>query len=187
MKALNEKRKEKSIIIQDKLKEKKERLRDLEIKNDNERKLIIKKLETMQLKKNELDREKEENLLKIKLLRDSRFEKTRYNRSMLELKEKEKRDNILNNEEEKMDRVLSKEKRCNSVKRITCYQTIGYQKKKAEKMKNFLKELNNLKSESMMKKNDKQKKQIYINKLKRDAEERKKELEKKMEKIMGIS
>jgi hypothetical protein len=54
-------------------------------------------------------------------------------------------------------------------------------------MKKFLKELNNLKSESMMKKNDKQKKQIYIDKLKRDAEERKKELEKKMEKIMGIS
>jgi len=141
----------------------------------------------MQLKKNEKDREKEENLLKIKSLRDSRFEKTRYNRSMLELKEKEKRDNILNNEEEIMDRVLSKENRCNSVKRITRYQTIGYQKKKDEKMKNFLKELNNLKSESMMKKNDKQRKQIYIDKLKKDAEERRKEQEKKMEKLMGIS
>lgn len=141
----------------------------------------------MQLKKNEKDREKEENLLKIKSLRDSRFEKTRYNRSMLELKEKEKRDNILNNEGEKMDRVLSKENRCNSVKRITRYQTIGYQKKKDEKMKNFLKELNNLKSESMMKKNDKQRKQIYIDKLKKDAEERRKEQEKKMEKLMGIS
>ena len=141
----------------------------------------------MQLKKNELDRQKEENLLKIKSLRDSRFKKTRYNRSMLELKEKEKINNILNNEEKKMYKVLSKEKRCNSVKRLTRYQTIGYQKQKDQKMKNFLKELSNLKSESMMKKNDKQKRQIYINKLKRDAEERKKELEKKMEKLMGIS
>ena len=135
----------------------------------------------MQLKKNELDRQKEENLMKIKSLRDSRFEKTRYNRSMLELKEKEKRDNILYNEEEKMDRVLTKEKRCNSVQRITRYQTIGYQKQKDQKMKIFLKELSNLKSESMLKKNDKQKRQIYINKLKRDAEERKKEEEKKLE------
>lgn len=187
MKALNEKRKEKSIIIQDKLKEKKERLKDLEIKNDNERKLIIKKLETMQLKKSEFDKKKEENLMKIKSLRDNKFEKTRYNRSMLELKELEKRRNILNNEENKMDRVLSKENRCNSVKRITRYQSIGYQKEKDQKMKNFLKELSNLKSESIMKKNDRQKRQIYINKLKKDAEERKKEEEKKLEKLMGIS
>ncbi len=48
-------------------------------------------------------------------------------------------------------------------------------------MKFFLKEMNNLKNQSIMKKNDRQKKQIYINKLRREAEERKKEEEKRLE------
>ena len=54
-------------------------------------------------------------------------------------------------------------------------------------MKEFLKELNALQNESIIKKTEKQKKQIYINKLKKDAEERKKEEEKKMDKLMGLS
>ena len=45
MKALNEKREEKSTVMKDKLKEKQERLIELEKKNNLERKLIIKKLE----------------------------------------------------------------------------------------------------------------------------------------------
>ena len=51
MKALNEKREEKSTVMKDKLKEKQERLIELEKKNNLERKLIIKKLEKMQSKK----------------------------------------------------------------------------------------------------------------------------------------
>ena len=43
MKDLNEKRKEKSTIMKDKLKEKQERLKELEKKNNLERKLLIKK------------------------------------------------------------------------------------------------------------------------------------------------
>lgn len=187
MKALKEKRKEKSIIIKNKLKEKQEILKDLEKKHDIQRNLIMKKLDTMQLKKKELDKKKEASLLKIKTLRDTRFEKTRYNRSMLELKERKRRENILLDEEEKFDRALSKENKCYSLKSISMYQTIGYQKKKDKKMKEFLKELNALQNESIIKKTEKQKKQIYINKLKKDAEERKKEEEKKMDKLMGLS
>ena len=43
MKAINEKREEKSIVMKDKLKEKEERLKELEKKNNRERKLLIKK------------------------------------------------------------------------------------------------------------------------------------------------
>ena len=39
--------------MKDKLKEKQEKLKELEKKNNHERKLIIKKLERMQVKKNE--------------------------------------------------------------------------------------------------------------------------------------
>ena len=41
MKAINEKREEKSIVMKDKLKEKEERLKELEKKNNRERKLLI--------------------------------------------------------------------------------------------------------------------------------------------------
>ena len=45
--------------------------------------------------------------------------------------------------------------------------------------------MDNLKIKSIIKKNDKQKRQIYINKLRKEAEERRKEEEKRLEKLMG--
>ena len=181
MKALKQKRKEKSLIMKDKLAEKQEKLIQLEKQHDQERQLIMKKLETIENKKNALDKVKEENLLRIKTLRNNKFEKTKLNRSMIELKEQERRENILYDEENKFDRILNKENRYNSKKLYSRFQTIGYQKEKDEKMKNFLKQMDILKSQSIIKKNDKQKRQIYINKLRKEAEERRKEEEKRLE------
>ena len=186
MKGINQKRKEKSIIIKNKLAEKQERLKELEIKHDKERKMIMKKMEIMQMKKMALDKAKEENLLKIKTIRDNKFEKTKVNKSMIELKEKERRENILYDEEEKFDRALSKENKYNYLKLFSRYQTIGYQKEKDRKMKNFIKQRNILQSQSIIKKNAKQRRQIYIDKLRREAEERRKEEEKRME-LLGIA
>ena len=187
MKAIKEKRKEKSVIMHDKLLEKQEKLKELEKKHDKERKMIMKKIENMTMKKISLDKIKEENLLRIKNLRDNKFEKAKLNKSMIELKEKERRENILYDEEEKFYRVKSLENKNDSIKSYSIYQTIGYQKEKDEKMKNFLKQMNILQSQSIFKKNFKQRKQIYINKLRKEAEERRKEEEKRMEKLMGIS
>ena len=39
-------------------------------------------------------------------------------------------------------------------------------------MKLFLKEMNNLKNQSIMRKNDRQKRMIYLNKLKKEEEEK---------------
>ena len=68
-----------------------------------------------------------------------------------------------------------------SIKSNSRHKTIGLQKSKEEKMKYFLKEMNLLKNQSIMKKNDRQKRQIYIAKLRKEAEERKKEEEKRLE------
>ena len=135
----------------------------------------------MQEKKNELDKIKEENLMKIKSSRELKFEKMRTNRSAIELIENKRRQSILIDEEEKFDRALNRENKNDSIKSNSRYKTLGEQKYKDEKMKLFLKEMNNLKNQSVMKKNDRQKKQIYINKLRREAEERKKEEEKRLE------
>ena len=171
MKALNEKREEKSTVMKDKLKEKEERLKELEKKNNQERKLIIKKLERMQQKKNELDRLKEEKLVKLRNLRDSKFERMRTNKSAIEEREKKRRENILFDEEEKFDRALNRENKNDSIKSNSRHKTIGLQKSKEEKMKYFLKEMNLLKNQSIMKKNERQKKQMYIAKLRKEAEE----------------
>ena len=195
MKAINEKREEKSIVMKDKLKEKQERLKELEKKinyerrlliNNYERRLLIKKLERMQAKKNELDKIKEDKLLKIRAMRESKFERLKTNKSVIEQREKKRRDNILFDEEEKFDRALNRENRNDTLRSNSRYKTLGEQKYKEEKMKFFLKEMNNLKNQSIMKKNDRQKKQIYIAKLRREAEERKKEEEKRLE-ALGLA
>jgi hypothetical protein len=186
MKAINEKREEKSVVMKDKLKEKQEKLKELEKKNNHERKLLIKKLEKMQLKKNELDKQKEEKLNKIKTIRDGKFIHVRTNKSAIEEKYKKRRDNILFEEEERFDRALNRETKNDSIKSNSRTRTLGQQKYRDEKMKLFLKEMNNLKNQSIMRKNDRQKRQMYLNKLRREAEERKREEEKRLE-ALGLA
>ena len=110
----------------------------------------------------------------------------RSNKSAIEAKERKRRESILFDEEEKFDRALHKENKNDAIKSSSKYKTLGQQKFKEEKMKYFLKEMNNLKNQSIMKKNDRQKKQIYIAKLRREAEERKKEEEKRLE-ALGLA
>ena len=186
MKAINEKREEKSVVMKDKLKEKQEKLKELEKKNNHERKLLIKKLEKMQLKKNELDKQKEEKLNKIKTIRDGKFIHVRTNKSAIEEKYKKRRDNILFEEEERFDRALNRETKNDSIKSNSRTRTLGQQKYRDEKLKLFLKEMNNLKNQSIMRKNDRQKRQMYLNKLRREAEERKREEEKRLE-ALGLA
>jgi len=186
MKAINEKREEKSVIMKDKLKEKQEKLKELEKKNNYERKLIIKKLERMQVKKNELDKQKEERLNKIKTIRDGKFEHVRTNKSAIEEKEKKRRGGILYEEGEKFGRALNRETKYDSIKSNSRTRTLGQQKYRDEKMKMFLKEMNNLKNQSIMRKNDRQKRMIYLNKLRKEEEERKKEEEKRLE-ALGLA
>ena len=61
------------------------------------------------------------------------------------------------------------------------------EKEKDQKIKDFLKQMNILQSQSIIKKSKKERKQIYIDKLRKDAEERKKEEEKRMDKLMGLA
>ena len=95
--------------------------------------------------------------MKIKSSRELKFEKMRTNRSAIELIENKRRQSILIDEEEKFDRALNRENKNDSIKSNSRYKTLGEQKYKDEKMKLFLKEMNNLKNQSIMKKNDRQK------------------------------
>ena len=105
----------------------------------------------------------------------------RTNKSAIEEREKKRRESILYDEEEKFDKALNKANKNDSFKSNSRHKTLGLHKSKEEKMKYFLKEMNLLKNQSIMKKNDRQKRQIYIAKLRKEAEERKKEEEKRLE------
>ena len=187
MKAKNERNREKSNQMKEKLVEKQEKIREIEKKNDKDRKLIIKKMESMEKKKIKLDKIKEDNLLKLIAIRNNNLEKTRTNKSILELKAKKKIADILFDEEEKFHRVLGRQHSINNLKSYSQIRVIDAQKEKEKKMKDFLKKMNSLQNSSVMKKTERQKKAIYLNKLKREEEERKKEEEKRLDKLMGIS
>ena len=95
--------------MKDKLKEKEEKLKEIEKKNNLQRKLLIKKLEKMQNKKKEFDKMKEQKLLILKNIRNDNIKRIKTNKSLLEDYERKKRENILLLEEGKFDRAMSRE------------------------------------------------------------------------------
>jgi len=161
MKEKKERQKEKKEISNNKLMEKQERLKELDLKNDKERKKIIKKLEIMEMKKQQIDKEKEEYLQKIKEIRDAHFQETYNNKKLLSKEEEERRLDILDYENYKFDLALrhdygNKKRRINSQSKI-----ISSQKEEEQKLKSFMKIMNNLQDDSVSKKNEKEKRMMY--------------------------
>lgn len=183
MKEKKEKQNEKKQIASDKLEEKKEKLKELDKKNEKNRKKILKKIEVMEKKKLLLDKEKEEYIHKIKDIRNNFLKETNNNKILLSKEEDLRRDDILYFENYKFDKALGKDygdkkKRANSQ-----YRTIANQKEDEQKMKDFMKELSSLRDESIIKKNDQQKRAMYNEKVRKEREEKRKEEEKKLEKL----
>lgn len=178
MKAKKEKLRENSVITNSKLIEKQKKLIELDKLHDKQREEILKKLEKMQMKKEELDKKKDEIFKKIKNIRDKYYQKAQINKSLISEREEIRRENILSEEGEKIDRARDKERRCESMNASSRYRTAKTQKDYNDEIQSYLKARNNLQNESILKLTEKQKKQIYLNKLKKEAEERKKEREK---------
>ena len=182
MKEKKAKEKEKKQIFNKKLLEKKEKLKELELDNDKQRKIIIKKIKNMEKKKTELDKKKDELYQKIKEEANAQLEKANNNKKLLKIEEDERREDILDYENYKFNLALEKEsgikyKRINSQNK-----TIENQIEIENRMKEFKKIMNSLQEESVTSKNDKQKRLIYNEKVKKDIEEKKKE-EEKLEKL----
>lgn len=186
MKAKNEKEKKYSRDMKEKLIEKKEKLKELEKQYDKERHAIMEKLEKMQSKKKESDKVKEEKYKKIKNIREKYYAKTLVNKSLLAKEQEEKRDNILNEEGIKLERAFDKENKNDSMRLSFRVRTISSQKDSEDEMRIYLRLRNNLQNESMIKRTDEQRRKIYLDKLRKEAEERRIKREEKLEK-MGLS
>ena len=181
MKEKRAKLKAKKKAENEKLQLKQERLRLLEEENEKQRKNIIKKLNKMEKKKLELDRRKDEFYQQIKEEQNMKVQGTKVNKNSLSKEADAKRDEILEYERYVFGLVKSKEAGNNNKKILSQNKTIQTQKNEQNRMKEFKKIINTLQDDSVTNKNDRQKRRMYNEKVRKDLEEKKKEEEKKLE------
>ena len=181
MKEKRAKLKAKKKAENEKLQLKQERLRLLEEENEKQRKNIIKKLNKMEKKKLELDKRKDEFYQQIKEEQNMKVQGTKVNKNSLSKEADAKRDEILEYERYVFGLVKTKEAGNNNKKILSQNKTIQTQKNEQNRMREFKKIINTLQDDSVTNKNDRQKRRMYNEKVRKDLEEKKKEEEKKLE------
>ena len=165
-----------------KLEEKEERKKQLEINSEKQRKEILKKIDKMVIKKEEYEKKKEKILIKNQSLQQEHFRKLIKNKLLITQFEENRRENILMDESEKLNRGINKDFHIET-KRIKAHMSlINSQIEYEEGLKSFKKRINSIQDESILKKTPQEKYNLYIEKLRRDEEKRKKEAEAKLEK-----
>ena len=121
----------------------------------------------MEKKKALIDKEKDNYLQKIKNIRDNYLKETNNNKIVISKEEELRRGDILDYENYKFDRALGKDYGNKKRRALSQYRSIANQIEDQEKMKDFMKVLNNLQDDSVTKKNDKQKRQMYNEKVRK--------------------
>ena len=183
MKEKKEKQNEKKQISRDKLQEKQEKLKELDKQNEKNKKKVIKKIEVMEKKKMQIDKEKELHLQRIKNIRDNHLKETNIHKKMISKEQELRREDILDYEIYRFDKALGKDYGNNKKRAISQNKSIAQQIEDQEKMKEFMKVICTLQDDSITKKNDKQKRQMYNEKVRKEREEKRKEEEKRLEKL----
>ena len=114
-------------------------------------------------------------LEKIKKEREQLFEKNKIRKEEIAKLDEMRRQNILYEENNILDRVFDMELDEYDRKQMLQKRNFELQKDNFDLRKDFLKRLSLLQGESVSKKTDKQRRKIYTDKLKREAEKKKKE------------
>ena len=183
MKDKRDKQKEKSQKIVERLIEKQEKLKEIKKEREKYKKKLENKLEKITQKKELLDKKREMKYENIKKQRSKLFKKIKINKKEIEKEEGLRREDILIEEQNKLGKFYLKEDfdkiELNNIKS----KTLELFQKDYELRKDFLKKMSKLKDESVFKKSDKQKRKIYNDQLKLEAERRKIEEEEKLEKL----
>ena len=183
MKAKKAKHNEIRQMSQNKLLEKQEKLKELDIENDNQRKLILKKIQKMEKKKLDHDKEKDKFYKRIKEDLDNHFLEIKNNQELISKDVDEMRQDVLIYENYKFNLALKKDKLNINKRNQSLSKTLENQKEKENEMKQFKRIMSGLQDESVIKKTERQKRQLYNEKVKKEKEEKKKEEEKKLEKL----
>ena len=181
MKEKRAKLREKKKLENDKLAQKQERLRQLDEQNEKQRKDIIKKIKKMEKKKLENDKKKDEYYQQIKQGMSMKVLGTKENKYTLSREEDVKREEVLEYESYILNKIKEKEARTFTKRTQSQSRTIQNQKDNQVKMREFKKIMNSLQDDSVTNKNDKQKRKMYNEKVRKEMEERRKEEEKRLE------
>ena len=168
MKDKKAKEKQKKEISKNKLLEKREKLKELDIEKDKQRRLIIKKIQKMEKKKMEYDKKKEEFYQKIKEDINTHMEGAKNKQKNMEKENDEKREDILDYENYKFNLALEMETNMKTKRANSQYKTIENQKEIENRMKEFKKIMTSLQEDSVTTKNDKQRRKMYNEKVKKE-------------------
>ena len=135
-----------------KLKEKSEKLEELDRLNEEKRKQIVKKMQKMDKKRCENLKSKEEKILEDKMRREVKKKNVKMRLTEMEEEEEEKRRDILDYQTDLMNRSLKMNDPAINRKRYnTGESTITNQMAIQNNMMRFMKKLNTLKSQSISK------------------------------------
>ena len=175
----NELKKRKKEII-DKLSEKNEKIFLLEKMNEIKGKDILKKIQTWDLRKKEGEKIKSKKFLDSKKKRELRFKSCEQKRNEFLLEESERRRDILDYQSETFIRSLSRDN-IFLMKRNNAHEKTSQDQIILEKnLMSFNKQMNRLKSQSMLKKSFKEKLKIFRELKRKEEEQKKKEMEDKL-------
>ena len=175
-----QKRKEKN----DKMQKHLEMVRELQEENERQRiakqKKYMKKLNDMTKKRLELEEKKQQDYEAILETQRVKFENTKTNLKELQKDDELFRQSILDYQRALVFRGVDKDKATTMKKSNARENTILSQMEMERKIAMFNKDLNKLKDQSILKKSLEQRRQIYKDLLKAEAEKKKKEEEEKM-------
>jgi len=162
------------------LQEKAEKLEELDRKNEERRKQLMKKMIKMDKKREEYMKLKEEKILEDKIKRDEKTKNVHIRLNEMEQEEYERRKDVLAYQTELMNRSM-KMSHLNNIKRVnTGENTISNQIAIQKNLTAFNRKLNHLKSQSVTKKTHEEKMKIFRELKRQEAERKKKEKEDEM-------
>lgn len=166
--------------LSNKMHENAERLEEFERNYEEKRKKLIKKMQTVDKRREEFLKTKFDKILSDKKDRDEKFEKCLLKQKDFEMNEYKRRADILANQTICINRSMSIDRK-NELKRLAAGDNIiNNQIAIVKSMFIFNKKLNDLKSRSVFKMTKEEKLKIFRELKRKEAEKRKKELEDKM-------
>lgn len=169
--------KQKKKVSCDKLEEKKRILKELDDLNEERKTALVKKMKTMDMKRELYEKIKQDNLMKLKELRERRFLSCLTNRKHLSMIQSEKREEILNNQTMLLSRSLSRDTLLITKKSKAGEQTVNKQMTLEKNLAKFHKVMNSLKSQSILKLTQEEKFKIFREYQRKEAERKRKEEE----------
>ena len=180
-KALRQKTKENNT----RLKEKTERIEELEKENEKKGKELLAKIRKREVIKQKSDKEKRDKLFEDMKKREEKIKRCNTQKVELLKEQNERRLDILDYQYELINRGKKREN-MNEMKRINAGErTVINQMTLEKNLSDFHKRMNHLKEQSIYKKTPEQRYKIYRDLKRAEAERKKKELEEKLDKLMN--